>query len=107
MKTGSESRAPILLLKEHFEQASFLMQNVSPVRQLQWVDECPEEGYRAKDLYLWEGKVTACQRLHASVQANETLQGNRNNMEEGSEILVSMTKCTFYEKCETMSPMVV
>lgn len=40
-------------------------------------------------------------------QANETLQGNGNNTEEGSEILVSMTKCSFYEKCETMSPMVM
>lgn len=81
------------------------MQSDSTVRQLQWVDQCPEEWYRAKDLYLWEVKV--CQRLHPSVQANKPLQGSGNNMEEESEIFVYMTKCTFYEKCETMSPMVV
>ena len=83
------------------------MQSASPVRQLQRVDQCPEEWYGAKDLYLWEVKVTVCQRLHPSVQANEPLQGNGNNMEEESEIFVYMTKCTFYEKCETMSPIVM
>lgn len=78
------------------------MQSASPVRQLQWVDQCPEEQYSAKDLYLWEVEVTVCQRL-----ANEPLQGNGNNMEEESEIFLSMTKRMFHEKCETMSPMVM
>lgn len=38
------------------------MRSASPVRQCQWVDQCPEEQYGAKDLYLREVKFIVCQR---------------------------------------------